>query len=86
MSYLDEWARENLNPEYQEFFAEQAKIKEDCERIEQWHYRPEEAMSCTAKTCKNPACLLRSWMSPALPLSAGCGVRMAWKFLYDSYT
>jgi hypothetical protein len=42
---LDQWAKENLSPEYQQrFFAEQKRIEEYCKRIEQWHYRPEEAM------------------------------------------
>lgn len=50
MSYLDEWARANLSPEGQKkFFDEQERIREDCERIEQWHYRPEEAMKLTSE-------------------------------------
>ena len=50
MTYLDQWAKENLSPENQEkFFAEQERIREDCERIEQWHYRPEEALKLTSE-------------------------------------
>lgn len=45
---LDQWARENLSPEYQKkFFAEQERIKEECEQIDRWLYHPEEAMNLT---------------------------------------
>ncbi len=48
MNDLDDWARTNLSPDGQnKFFAEQKRIAEDFERIEAWHYRPEEAMKLT---------------------------------------
>lgn len=47
---MDDWARTNLSPENQvKFFAEQERIAKDCEQIEQWIYRPEEAMGLTSE-------------------------------------
>lgn len=45
MSYLDEWARNNLSPENQEkFFVEQKRIQEESEQSERWFFHPEEAI------------------------------------------
>lgn len=47
MSDFDEWVN-TLSPESkQKFFAKQQQIKEDCERVEAWIYRPKEAMKLT---------------------------------------
>lgn len=46
--YMSDWARATLNPANQEkFFAEQERIRQDCERIEEWFYRTEQAMGLT---------------------------------------